>query len=150
MERKFKIIGLYLGMLFFISILLILITSLSNRKFSPTYSGIENLEQQSVSFDSTYQESVTKLTQNNESLNNIVKEQNVKISELEKELIEKDKIIKEYETKFNSDAENLYKALSSYLNDNKEETKIIVKSINRENMNPENQTVYDNLLNKLQ
>ena len=34
MERKIKIIGLYIGLLFFISILLILITSLSNDKIN--------------------------------------------------------------------------------------------------------------------
>ena len=37
MERKIKIIGLYIGLLFFISILLILITSLSNDKIVSRY-----------------------------------------------------------------------------------------------------------------
>ena len=42
MERKIKIIGLYVGILFFVSILLILITSLSNDELVSRYPEKEN------------------------------------------------------------------------------------------------------------
>lgn len=150
MERKFKIMGIYLGMLFFVSIILILITSLSNSKFEPTYSGGEVLNNQNVGFDSTMQDSVTSLTQTNQILNNKVKEQNIIITELEGKISEKENLIKEYKETYNEDTENLYKALKFHINDDVEETKKLIKLINRDNLNPENQTVYDNLVNKLQ
>ena len=37
MDRKFRIMGIYIGLLFFVSILLILITSFSNNKMDPSY-----------------------------------------------------------------------------------------------------------------
>ena len=51
MDRKIKIIGMYIGLLFFISILLILITSLSNDKFEPLYSFEETTESEKSVLD---------------------------------------------------------------------------------------------------
>lgn len=150
MERKFKIMGIYLGMLFFVSILLILITSLSNSKFNPTYPVDEISAKQSVSFDATMQDSVSKLTETNQKLNDKVKEQNDKIIALENSLSEKDAVINEYQNKYNADTEKLYMALSLYVSDNEQEAQTALETVVRENLSPENQTVYDNLLNKLQ
>lgn len=150
MERKFKIMGIYLGMLFFVSILLILITSLSNSKFNPTYPVDEISAKQSVSFDATMQDSVSKLTETNQKLNDKVKEQNDKIMALENSLSEKDAVINEYQNKYNADTEKLYMALSLYVSDNEQEAQTALETVVRENLSPENQTVYDNLLNKLQ
>lgn len=149
MERKLKIMGIYISLLFFVSILLILITSLSNNKIEPAYEVEEKEIQQTAGLNSTMQDSVSRLTETNQNLNNKVKEQNDKIESLENLLSEKDAVINDYKNKYNSDTENLYKALSLYINDNDAEAETIVNEINRENLNPENQTVYDNLLNKL-
>lgn len=149
MERKLKIMGIYISLLFFVSILLILITSLSNNKIDPAYVVEETENQQTAALNSTMQDSVSRLTEINQNLNNKVKEQNDKIESLENSLSEKEDIINDYLNKYNSDTENLYKALSLYINGSVEESQTCVNEINRENLNPENQTVYDNLLNKL-
>ena len=150
MERKFKIMGMYLGMLFFVSIILILITSLSNSKFKPAYSAEEISNQKNSGFNSTMQESVTSLTQTNQNLNNKVKEQNEKIGELERIIYEKDELINDYKKIYNEDTENLYMALKFYASNDIEKLRNTAEIINRDNLNPENQAVYDNLLNKLQ
>lgn len=149
MERKFKIMGIYLGMLFFVSILLILITSLSNRNFEPAYVTGETEEKQAGNFNLTMQESVTALTEENQNLNNKVQEQDKKILELEKKISENEKIIEEYHQKYNENAEKLYEVLILYANDDIKEAKEIFNMINRENLNIENQEIYDNILNKL-
>lgn len=150
MERKLKIMGIYISLLFFVSILLILITSLSNNKMDPTYQVEETTVQQPVGFNATMQDSVSKLTETNQKLNDKVKEQSNKITELENSLSEKDNTINNYKNKYNEDTENLIKALNLYIGDNEEDAETILEKVNRENLNPEYQTVYDNLLNKLQ
>ena len=143
MERKLKIMGLYIGILFFVAILLILVTSFSNSKINPSYDVEESENQYQVSFNKTMEENVNSLTENNRILN----EKNI---ELNKQLEEKDNIIKTYEEKYNDDVINLQKAMSLYINNNVEEAKTTFELINRENLDLENETVYDNLLNKLQ
>ena len=143
MERKLKVMGLYIGILFFVAILLILVTSFSNSKINPSYDVEESENQYQVSFNKTMEENVNSLTENNRILN----EKNI---ELNKQLEEKDNIIKTYEEKYNDDVINLQKAMSLYINDNVEEAKTTFELINRENLDLENATVYDNLLNKLQ
>lgn len=150
MERKLKIMGIYISLLFFVSILLILITSLSNNKMDPTYQVEETAVHQSVGFNATMQDSVSKLTEINQKLNDKVKEQSSKITELENLLSEKDNTINNYKNKYNEDTENLIKALTLYIDDNKEDAKTILETVNKENLNAEYQTVYDNLLDKLQ
>lgn len=97
MERKFKIMGVYLGLLFFISILLILITSFSNSKFEPSYE-----------MNGEYQESI-----------------------------------------FMDDNEKLDTVTKLFVTDKTKEAKTELNKINRENLTPDNQVVYDNLIKKL-
>lgn len=142
MERKLKIMGIYVGMLFFISILLILITSLTNTKIDPSYE-LENVEEQyQVNFDKTMEQNVNNLTEHNRLLT----ERNIYLNE---QLEEKNKIIENYEKKYNQDVVNLQNAISLYIGDDKTAAKNTLETVNRENLNPENQSVYDNLLNKL-
>lgn len=142
MERKLKIMGIYVGMLFFISILLILITSLTNTKIDPSYE-LENVEEQyQVNFDKTMEQNVNNLTEHNRLLT----ERNIYLNE---QLEEKNKIIEYYEKKYNQDVVNLQNAISLYIGDDKTAAKNTLENVNRENLNPENQSVYDNLLNKL-
>ena len=84
MDRKFKVIGIYIGLLVVVSILLILVTSFSNSKMDPSYQ-VENEEKlNSVSFDSTLEQNVNTLTENNRILNEKVKELNLHLEEKEK------------------------------------------------------------------
>lgn len=117
MERKFKIMGIYVGLLFFVSILLIMITSLTNTKIDPSYD-VDNVDnQQQISFNKDMEQNVNILTENNR----LLKEKNI---ELNQQVDEKNKLLNEIKTE--------------------------IEKINRENLSPENQGVYDNLLNKLQ
>lgn len=141
MDRKMKIMGIYIGLLFFISILLILITSFSYSKIDPSYE-----VEESNQLDVTLQQSVTKLTETNQILNDKVLELNEKIDNLEKDLETKDSIIKKYE---NEDYKNLKKTALLFIEKNYEEMKIVFESINRENLDEENQKIYDFILSKL-
>lgn len=146
MDRKFKIMGIYIGLLFFVCILLILITSFSYTKIEPSY---EVEETGKSKFDITMEQSVTKLTETNQKLNEKVSSLNDKVYALEKSLYEKDDIIKKYESKYNADYINLEKSIALYLEGNNSEAKKILESINRDNLNQEIIPIYDNLLNKL-
>ena len=146
MERKVKIMGIYVGLLFFVSILLILITSLSNSKFDPSY---DLIEEEKVTFSKTMEDSVSKLTETNQNLNEKVSELNGQIDKLKESLYQKSEVVVQYEKMYNDDFKNLQKALSLYLEDNDEEAKKIIENVKKENLNPENQTVYDNLMKKL-
>lgn len=141
MDRKMKIMGIYIGLLFFISILLILITSFSYSKIDPSYE-----VEESNQLDVTLQQSVTKLTETNQILNDKVLELNEKIDNLEKDLETKDSIIKKYE---NEDYKNLKKTALLFIEKKYEEMKIVFESINRENLDEENQKIYDFILSKL-
>lgn len=116
MERKIKIMGIYVGLLFFVSILLIMITSFTNTKIDPSYD-VESVENQQINFNKDMEQNVNILTENNRLLN----EKNI---QLKKQLDEKENLLNEIKTE--------------------------LEKINRENLSPENQGVYDNLLNKLQ
>lgn len=146
MDRKIKIMGIYIGLLFFVSILLILITSFSNTKIDPSYEVEEN---EKLSLDITMEQSVTKLTETNQKLNDKVSGLNEEINRLEKELYEKNDIIKEYEKKYNEDYINFEKAIAFYISGNINETKKTMELVNRDNLDQNTVLVYDNLLNKL-
>ena len=73
-------------------------------------------------------------------------ELNEKIDNLEKDLETKDSIIKKYE---NEDYKNLKKTALLFIEKNYEEMKIVFESINRENLDEENQKIYDFILSKL-
>lgn len=142
MDRKFKVIGIYIGLLVVVSILLILVTSFSNSKMDPSYQ-VENEEKlNSVSFDSTLEQNVNTLTENNRILNEKVKELNLQLEE-------KEKIIEEYKNVYNEDSFNLQKAIKYYIIDEFEEAKINLELVKSENLNDEDNRVYNNLVNKL-
>ena len=102
--------------------------------------------EESNQLDVTLQQSVTKLTETNQILNDKVLELNEKIDNLEKDLETKDSIIKKYE---NEDYKNLKKTALLFIEKNYEEMKIVFESINRENLDEENQKIYDFILSKL-
>ena len=102
MDRKFRVMGIYIGMLFCVAILLILVTSFSNTKLDPSYE-IENEQSDyQVTFNRTMADSVSQLTETNEKLSERVKE-------LTKELEEKNQIIAEYENN------NINEAMKQYI-----------------------------------
>lgn len=142
MERKFRIMGIYIGLLFFVSILLILVTSFSNNKMDPSYDVETEQQQNQISFDRTMEQSVNALTENNRVLNE-------KVEDLNSQLEEKDKLIEEYNNLYNEDVLNLQKAMKCYINDRSEEAKNILVTIKIENLNEEDIQVYNNLVNKL-
>lgn len=68
MERKIKIIGLYIGLLFFISILLILITSLSNDKIVSRYPETQPVVATPVGLNTTMTDNNLKVLNNESTL----------------------------------------------------------------------------------
>ena len=142
MDRKLKIMGIYLWLLFFVSILLILVTSFSNSKMAPSYEAVSEQMQNKKSFDTTMEESVNVLTENNLILFE-------KVEKLNSILEEKEKIIEEYKTTYNEDVLKLQKAMSLYINDSLKESKTTLDSVIKENLNEENLQTYNNLIKKL-
>ncbi|MEE1042620.1 MAG: hypothetical protein UH854_01510 [Clostridia bacterium] len=141
MERKLKIMGIYTGMLFFVSVLLILVTSFSNSKMDPSYD-VEAEKQKQINFDATLEQSVNVLTENNRVLNETVED-------LKKQLNEKDNIIYEYSSVYNEDMKNLYKTMSLYTLGEKEEAKKVFQTVNKENILEYEKPVYDVLSKNL-
>lgn len=137
MDRKFKIIGIYLGLLFFVVILLVLVTSFSNTELDPSYD-VEDNEYQ-VTFDRTMEESVNSLTDNNEKLRGEVADLNKKISEKEQEI-----------SKYNSkDAKSLLNAVKLYLNGDEESAKKCADGLNEAALPEEYKEIYATLIEKL-
>ena len=149
MDRKIKIIGMYIGLLFFISILLILITSLSNDKFEPLYSLEETIESEKSGLDSTMMDSVSSLTEMNKTLNEKIIEYQNKVENLEKEISSNKVVIENYEKNYNEDTLNFYKALKLYVQNDIQEAKEIVLTTDRELLSSEDKEVYDFLINEL-
>ncbi|MBR3604477.1 MAG: hypothetical protein IKL52_00435 [Candidatus Gastranaerophilales bacterium] len=141
MERKLKIMGIYTGMLFFVSVLLILVTSFSNSKMDPSYD-VEAEKQKQINFDATLEQSVNVLTENNRVLNETVED-------LKKQLNEKDNIIYEYSSVYNEDMKNLYKTMSLYTLGEKEEAKKVFQTVDKENILEYEKPVYDVLSKNL-
>ncbi len=149
MDRKIKIIGMYIGLLFFISILLILITSLSNDKFEPLYSLEETTESENSGLNSTMMDSVSSLTEMNKTLNEKIIEYQNKVENLEKEISSNQVVIENYEKNYNEDTRNFYKALKLYVQNDIQEAKEIVLTTDRELLSEEDKEVYDFLINEL-
>ncbi len=149
MDRKIKIIGMYIGILFFVSILLILITSLSNDKFDPMYSLDETAALDNSSMNVTMLDSVSNLTETNKILNEKISEYQNKISNLENEIAENKIVIENYESTYNEDTLSLYKVMKLFVNKNIEEAKEIIKSINKELLSDEDKIIYDILIKEL-
>ena len=149
MDRKIKIIGMYIGLLFFISILLILITSLSNDKFEPLYSLEETIESEKSGLDSTMMDSVSSLTEMNKTLNEKIIEYQNKVENLEKEISSNKVVIENYEKNYNEDTLNFYKALKLYVQNDIQEAKEIVLTTDRELLNEADKEAYDFLINEL-
>ena len=141
MERKLKIMGIYTGLLFFVSVLLILVTSFSNNKMDPSYD-VESEQQNQIKFDTTMEQSVNMITENNRLLNETVED-------LKKQLNEKETIISEYSSLYNDDMKNLYKTMSLYTLGEKSEAKQVFEKINPENLMESEKQVYDVLSKKL-
>ena len=141
MDRKLKIMGVYVGLLFFVSILLILITSFSYTKIDPSYEVEESRQP-----NETLNESVTKLTETNQNLNAKVMELNGKISGLEKKLAEKDEIIKKYE---NEDFKKLKNVALLFVDEKYDEMKKVFESIKKENLDEESLKIYNYILEKI-
>lgn len=133
--------GIYTGMLFFVSVLLILVTSFSNSKMDPSYD-VEAEKQKQINFDATLEQSVNVLTENNRVLNETVED-------LKKQLNEKDNIIYEYSSVYNEDMKNLYKTMSLYTLGEKEEAKKVFQTVNKENILEYEKPVYDVLSKNL-
>lgn len=142
MDRKLRVMGIYIGLLFFVSILLILVTSFSNNKMEPSYDVETEQQQNQISFDRTMEQSVNTLTENNRILHE-------RVEDLNFQLDEKDKLIEEYKSLYNEDVLKLQNAMKLYINDWLEESKNILSTINIENLNEEEVQVYNNLVNKL-
>ena len=134
MDRKIKIMGVYIGLLFFVSILLILITSFSYSEIDPSYEIEENKQH-----DTTLQQSVTKLTETNHNLSDKVLELNEKITLLEKEL-------SFYK---GEDFEKLKNIAFLIIDKNYKEAKTLMETVNVEILNDEAKKIYNYLLEEL-
>ena len=136
MDRKFRVMGIYIGMLFCVAILLILVTSFSNTKLDPSYE-IENEQSDyQVTFNRTMADSVSQLTETNEKLSERVKE-------LTKELEEKNKIISEYENN------NINEAMKQYILGNISGAKEAFEKIAPEKLTDKDLELYNQLSLKL-
>ena len=136
MDRKFRVMGIYIGMLFCVAILLILVTSFSNTKLDPSYE-IENEQSDyQVTFNRTMADSVSQLTETNEKLSERVKE-------LTKELEEKNQIISEYE--YN----NINEAMKQYILGNISGAKEAFEKIAPEKLTDKDLELYNQLSLKL-
>lgn len=136
MDRKFRVMGIYIGMLFCVAILLILVTSFSNTKLDPSYE-IENEQSDyQVTFNRTMADSVSQLTETNEKLSERVKE-------LTKELEEKNKIISEYENN------NINEAMKQYILGNISGAKETFEKIVPEKLTEKDLELYNQLSLKL-
>ena len=136
MDRKFRVMGIYIGMLFCVAILLILVTSFSNTKLDPSYE-IENKQSDyQVTFNRTMADSVSQLTETNEKLSERVKE-------LTKELEEKNQIISEYE--YN----NINEAMKQYILGNISGAKEAFEKIVPEKLTDKDLELYNQLSLKL-
>ena len=136
MDRKFRVMGIYIGMLFCVAILLILVTSFSNTKLDPSYE-IENEQSDyQVTFNRTMADSVSQLTETNEKLSERVKE-------LTKELEEKNQIISEYE--YN----NINEAMKQYILGNISGAKEAFEKIVPEKLTEKDLELYNQLSLKL-
>lgn len=134
MDRKLKIMGVYIGLLFFVSILLILITSFSYSEIDPSYEIEENKQH-----DTTLQQSVTKLTETNQSLSDKVLELNEKINFLEEEL-------SFYK---GEDFEKLKNIVFLIIDKNYKDAKTLIGTVNVEKLNDEAKKIYNYLLEEL-
>lgn len=134
MDRKLKIMSIYIGLLFFVSILLILITSFSYNKIDPSYEIEENKH-----IDITLQQSVTKLTETNQVLSDKVFELNEKINLLEKEL-------SFYKSE---DFEKLKNVAFLFIDKNYKEAKNLIENINVDNLSEEALKIYNYLIEEL-
>ncbi|MBR0277365.1 MAG: hypothetical protein IJQ50_02755 [Clostridia bacterium] len=141
MGKKLKFMSLYIGILFFVVILLILITSMSNVSLDPSYEIITG-EGGNNSFDNTLEQNVNTLTIINERLNE-------RVSELADEIENKNKIIEEYESGKNENAEKLNSVAKMYINDEIENAKKEFERIDVNLLDEENATYYESLKNKL-
>lgn len=94
MERNFKKMWIYICLLFVAVVLLILVTSFSNRALDPSYEVHNEQSMYQVNFNKTMQDSIATLTEVNKRLTEQIKS-------LEKEVEQKDKIIAEYEKNSN-------------------------------------------------
>lgn len=136
MDRKFRVMGIYIGMLFCVAILLILVTSFSNTKLDPSYE-IENEQSDyQVTFNRTMADSVSQLTETNEKLSERVKE-------LTKELEEKNQIIAEYENN------NINEAMKQYILGNISGAKEAFEKIVPEKLTEKDLELYNQLSLKL-
>lgn len=136
MDRKFRAISLYIGMMFFAVVLLILVTSFSNTDLNPSYDIEKEQSEYQVTFNRTMEESVNSLTESNEKLNEQVKKLSAQIEE-------KDKKLSKYSSE---DMKNLLEAINLYFDKNKDEAREKLSLINPENLEEE----YIELYNKLE
>lgn len=141
MERKFKVMGIYVGLFFFAVILLVLVTSFSNTELNPSYDA-ETEDEYQVTFNHTIQQSVNSLTEMNEELMS-------QVDELEKKVEEKEKTISEYEKKNSSDKTALENAARYYIADDNNSAAAELDKINIENLDKEDLDLYNQLNNKL-
>lgn len=135
MDRKFKAMSLYIGMMFFAVILLILVTSFSNTDLTPSYDVEKEQSEYQVTFNRTMEESVNSLTESNEKLNEQVKKLSAEIEEKKSEL----------EKYRSEDVNNLLSSVNLYLEGNKDGAREKFSLVNLENLEGE----YIELYNKL-
>ncbi len=141
MDRKFKMMGVYIGLLFFAVILLVLVTSFSNTELNPSYDAADSEYQ--VMFNRTMEQSVNTLTENNEKLM-------AQVKELEKQISEKDALILQYEKQNSADSVLLGKAVSFYISGDTSSSFSEIEKINPENLGEEDAKLYNQLKNKLE
>ena len=140
MDRKFKMMGVYIGLLFFAVILLVLVTSFSNTELNPSYDAADDEYQ--VMFNRTMEQSVNSLTENNEKLM-------AQVKELEKQISEKDALISQYEKQNSADSVSLGNAVSFYISGDTSSSSSELEKVNPENLSEEDAKLYNQLKNKL-
>lgn len=136
MDRKFRVMGIYIGMLFCVAILLILVTSFSNTKLDPSYDVENEQTDYQVTFNRTMADSVSQLTETNERLSERVKE-------LTKEVEEKNQIIAEYGNN------NINEAMKQYILGNISGAKECFEKIAPEKLTDKDLELYNQLSLKL-
>ena len=140
MDRKFKMMGVYIGLLFFAVILLVLVTSFSNTELNPSYDAADDEYQ--VTFNRTMEQSVNSLTENNEKLM-------AQVKELEKNISEKDALISEYEKQNSEDLALLNNAMRFYISGDTSSSSAELEKINAEKLSEQDLGIYNQLKNKL-
>ncbi len=142
MEKNFKFMGIYIGILCFCAILLILVTSLSNTSLDPSYDDVDGGKKPESAMNSTMEQSVLTLTKTNEELTD-------KVNSLTDEIKAKDKAIAEYKAQTDENSVKLYSVAKLYISGDEKDARELLKTVDTKGLNSDDLAFYNSLQNKL-